>query len=443
MKKILNSFLIIAVILAASLSLTVSVRADNDIYSGDYRALIWYNYEGPQDGITVPQHGRFDAMGSIAFQYGDTIIRRDMELRRENVKNPATGQFEWQEYYDIPHYFPLDNGWPNGKKIKLIDIPVPGGYELCFSGQPVFEFGKGRFKSQEALDKNVDICIPIRKKDEKTDVSKNAAVYPSFILDDGSRVYKYTGKKICPPVTVAIEGIPLIEGQDYTISYENNVDLGTAYVVVNGKGTFTGKTKSLFSICSYGTVITGNNDKSDINQDNGADADNEIKPGKQFSEGDLKYKCVNVSGKTVTATVTGLSDRNAETVNIPDTIASGGFKIKPTSIAGKAFQKTKIKKVNIGRNVKTIGANAFYGCTALKKVTIPTKVNKIGKSAFRGCRRLRTITIKTTKLKAKTVGANAFKGIHKKAVIKSPKSKKKAYKKILLKKGMKKTMTFK
>ena len=133
MKKILNSFLIIAVILAASLSLTVSVRADNDIYSGDYRALIWYNYEGPQDGITVPQHGRFDAMGSIVFQYGDTIIRRDMELRRENVKNPATGQFEWQEYYDIPHYFPLDNGWPNGKKIKLIDIPVPGGYELCFS----------------------------------------------------------------------------------------------------------------------------------------------------------------------------------------------------------------------------------------------------------------------------------------------------------------------
>jgi len=50
---------------------------------------------------------------------------------------------------------------------------------------------------------------------------------------------------------------------------------------------------------------------------------------------------------------------------------------------------------------------------------------------------------KTKKLTKKTIGSKAFTGINKKAVIKLPKAKKKAYKKILLKKGMKKSMTFK
>ena len=80
----------------------------------------------------------------------------------------------------------------------------------------------------------------------------------------------------------------------------------------------------------------------------------------------------------------------------------------------------KLTTVTIGKNIKSIGKNAFYGCGKLKK-----------------------ITIKTTKLTAGAVGAGAFKGINQKAVIKCPKAKKTAYKKILLKKGMKKTVTFK
>ena len=49
---------------------------------------------------------------------------------------------------------------------------------------------------------------------------------------------------------------------------------------------------------------------------------------------------------------------------------------------------------------------------------------------------LKKVTIQTTKLKAKTVGAKAFAKIHKKAVVKVPKAKKKAYKKWLKKRGI-------
>ena len=49
------------------------------------------------------------------------------------------------------------------------------------------------------------------------------------------------------------------------------------------------------------------------------------------------------------------------------------------------------------------------------------------------CKKLKKITVKGTKLKS--VGAKAFKGIHKKATIKVPKSKLKAYKKLMKQKG--------
>ena len=83
-------------------------------------------------------------------------------------------------------------------------------------------------------------------------------------------------------------------------------------------------------------------------------------------------------------------------------------------------------------------AKAFYKNKKLKKITIPASVVKIGKQAFFGCKNLKTITIKTKKLTSKSIGAKAFKGTHKKARVKTPAGKSKAYKKILRKKGLSK-----
>ena len=88
--------------------------------------------------------------------------------------------------------------------------------------------------------------------------------------------------------------------------------------------------------------------------------------------------------------------------------------------------------MTIGKDVTEIGAGAFANCKALKKITIPAAVTKIGKKAFNKCKKLKTVTIKTKKLK--TVGGSAFKENALKAVIKLPKAKKAAYKKLLKKK---------
>ena len=86
-------------------------------------------------------------------------------------------------------------------------------------------------------------------------------------------------------------------------------------------------------------------------------------------------------------------------------------------------------------NIQSIGTKAFYNCKKLKKITIPSGVSKIGNQAFGNCRKLKNITLKTTKLTKKNVGKKAFKGIHKKAVVKAPKKKLMAYRKLFQSKG--------
>lgn len=127
------------------------------------------------------------------------------------------------------------------------------------------------------------------------------------------------------------------------------------------------------------------------------------------------YKVTDTSGKIPEVELTkSAAKKKAKTVVIPKTVKVDGVNYKVTAIAEKAFAgNKKLKTVVIGADIEKIGEKAFYKCVNLKKVTI-----------------------QTTKLKAKTVGAKAFAKIHKKAVVKVPKAKKKAYKKWLKKRGI-------
>lgn len=182
------------------------------------------------------------------------------------------------------------------------------------------------------------------------------------------------------------------------------------------------------------------------------------KAGTQLSaaEAGASYQVVSEDEKQPTVVYTAPADKNVKKITVPATITVGGITYKVESVAPDAFKNcrkltsvkisagvqkigknafsgcSKLSSVTIGKDVTEIGAGAFANCKALKKITIPAAVTKIGKKAFNKCKKLKTVTIKTKKLK--TVGSSAFKGIAKKAVIKLPKAKKAAYKKLLKKK---------
>ena len=58
----------------------------------------------------------------------------------------------------------------------------------------------------------------------------------------------YTGQTRKPGVSVTFDGKELVEKTDYTVKYENNINAGTAAVVVTGKGDFTGTVRKSFKI---------------------------------------------------------------------------------------------------------------------------------------------------------------------------------------------------
>lgn len=197
--------------------------------------------------------------------------------------------------------------------------------------------------------------------------------------------------------------------EDGTVS---GLKLGTADITV--KAMDTGKEKTV-------KVTVKKVDKEPANPTNPAKPSQPttktVKKGTKLIVGTNTFVVTNVKAKTVSYKAT--KNKKAAKITIPATVKSGKQVYKVTTIADNAFKNNKkIKTVVVGKNVRTIGKKAFYGCKNLKKITVQSSI-------------------------IKKVGAKAFKGINKKAVIKVPSKKYKAYKKVFKGKGQAKTVTIK
>ncbi len=66
----------------------------------------------------------------------------------------------------------------------------------------------------------------------------------------------YTGKALKPAVVVKDGNKKLVNGTDYTVTYKNNKNIGTAEITVTGKGDYTGTKKLSFKIVPQKTTLT-------------------------------------------------------------------------------------------------------------------------------------------------------------------------------------------
>lgn len=79
----------------------------------------------------------------------------------------------------------------------------------------------------------------------------------------------YTGKEIKPEVVVSSDEIVLKENTDYTITYKNNIQVGTASIEINGIGNYTGTITKTFNI-----IRMTNDGKDDGKDDDNKPANN-------------------------------------------------------------------------------------------------------------------------------------------------------------------------
>ena len=77
-----------------------------------------------------------------------------------------------------------------------------------------------------------------------------------FTINLGSTSLVYDGTELKPTVTVKDGSTVLVEGTDYTLTYANNVNVGTATVTATGIGNYTGTQTKEFSITKADMTIT-------------------------------------------------------------------------------------------------------------------------------------------------------------------------------------------
>lgn len=217
---------------------------------------------------------------------------------------------------------------------------------------------------------------------------------------------------------------PLSNGKGYQITIKENTE-ETFIMGVTFKKTYTWED---------GNSETYDDEAAIFLEPGGEDP----KVGEKLVVNEVTYQITSLkSGKKEVSYLS--SSKKTAKVTVPNTVTSDGISYKVTAIADNAFAKNnKLTSIKISDNITKIGKSTFSGCSKLKKITVPKNVTEIGKNAFKDCKNLSQITFQGTKIKK--IGQNAFKNVSKKAVIKVPKSKKAAYKKLLKKAGYNKSV---
>ena len=65
----------------------------------------------------------------------------------------------------------------------------------------------------------------------------------------------YTGEAITPEVSVTLDGVQLISGTDFSVSYTDNINVGTATAIVTGQGNYQGTASQTFQITKAGAAV--------------------------------------------------------------------------------------------------------------------------------------------------------------------------------------------
>ena len=251
----------------------------------------------------------------------------------------------------------------------------------------------------------------------------------------------YTGFKITPIVNLSFNNVELKQNQDYILTYQNNINVGNANIIIKGIGNYSGTLTKSFTISPKNIAETyiSNIEKQ---QHNGK----EINPTIQISDGSSKleldkdytvsYKN-NINVGTAKVTITGLNNYTGQLekefeivesstntrkdlsviscTQIQDKIYTGKL-ITPevvlkdndyTLIKGTDYELAYTNNLNIGKATLTITGLGNYSGMILREFNIIKKdinytlIDDISDQEYNGKEIKPTITITSDFIKLK------------------------------------------
>lgn len=225
----------------------------------------------------------------------------------------------------------------NGKTLTVgTDYTVSGLTGTEPGSYPVTVAGTGNYTG--TVTKSFEIA--------KADISSAAITY-----DAGP--YGYTGKEWKPEVAVSFNDAALTADTDYTVSYENNINAGTAKIIITGIGDhFTGSTEKTFTInsaeisgCTFAPI-------ADVTYNTNAHTPEvTVAISGRTLEADKDYTvsyASNVNAGTATVTVTGKGNFTGS-ANTTFTIAKADLNLSVYTISSLCTE-TEVKTSTLPSN---------------------------------------------------------------------------------------------
>ena len=205
-------------------------------------------------------------------------------------------------------------------------------------------------------------------------------------------VYTYDGTAKEPEVTVKDETKVLVVGTDYTVSYSNNINAGTATVTITLKGNYSGTITKTFTIERSKTATATASDKvytganqvgvigTNVDLVGTTSATNvgtytaTATPKTNYAWADgsitsktLTWKITAKSGTDITAELSSTTYVYDGTAKEPTVIVKDGTKVL---VAGTDYDVEYIDNVNAGTATVTITLKGNYSGTITKTFTI-------------------------------------------------------------------------
>ncbi len=239
--------------------------------------------------------------------------------------------------------------------------------------------------------------------------------------------YNYTGTNICPPVQIRYLDEKLEENQDYTLIYSNNVNVGDATVVIEGKGAYSGKITKSYKIKACD--LTGKGRISDISEQTYTGqpiepeiavtyGNNKLESGKDYTVAYLNNKEL---GDEAIVTVTGTGNYTGTLVktfaiSAPKTGTEGTDKTSKgdtengSSKNEKTDGKSKVKAKSIRKCKIKVKTQIYTGKPIVPQITV-----KLGKKTLKQNKDYKIISCKNnkkvgSKATVKIQGINKYKG---------------------------------
>ena len=165
--------------------------------------------------------------------------------------------------------------------------------------------------------------------------------------------YGYTGKEWKPEVAVSFNDAALTADTDYTVSYENNINAGTAKIIITGIGDhFTGSTEKTFTInsaeisgCTFAPIADVTyNTKAHTPEVTVAISGRTLEADKDYT---VSYAS-NVNAGTATVTVTGKGNFTG-LANTTFTIAKADLNLSVYTISSLCTE-TEVKTSTLPSN---------------------------------------------------------------------------------------------